>query len=104
MDRVMADFVLDSGWASDIRELSEEAVNRCAASDGLNAGDQRAGGLGCYKQQHDTIQKSTVSAVHRRPKCGRKSTPKMDCVTSAIANRYVNSRRRYKLRLRGSYP
>jgi hypothetical protein len=46
VDSIMADFALDSGWASEVREFGEDAVDRCAASDGLDAGDQRAGGLG----------------------------------------------------------
>jgi hypothetical protein len=44
----MADIVLDFGWASEVRDFGEDAVDRCAASDGLDAGDQRAGGLGRY--------------------------------------------------------
>jgi hypothetical protein len=44
----MADFALDSGWAGEVREFGEDVVDRCAASDGLDAGDQRAGGLGRY--------------------------------------------------------
>jgi hypothetical protein len=44
----MADFALDSGWASEVREFGEDAVDRCAASDVLDAGDQHAGGLGRY--------------------------------------------------------
>jgi hypothetical protein len=50
VDRVVTDFALDSGWTREIRELGEETVERCAANDGLNAGDHRAGGLGWYGQ------------------------------------------------------
>jgi hypothetical protein len=39
MGSIVALFVLDSGWASKVREFGEEAVNRCAASDGLHAWD-----------------------------------------------------------------
>jgi hypothetical protein len=46
VDHVVADFALDSTWASEVRKLGEEAVDRCAASDGLIAGDQRTGSLG----------------------------------------------------------
>jgi hypothetical protein len=42
----MADFALDSGWASEFREFGEDAVDRCDDSDGLDAGNSRAGGLG----------------------------------------------------------
>jgi phage-related minor tail protein len=38
----MEDFETDSGWASEVREFGEEAVDRCAASVGLDAGDQSA--------------------------------------------------------------
>jgi hypothetical protein len=44
----MADIALDSGWAGEVREFDEDAVDRCAASDSLDAEDQRAGGLGRY--------------------------------------------------------
>jgi hypothetical protein len=44
----MADFALDSGWASEVREFGEDAVDRCAGSDGLYVGDQCAGGLARY--------------------------------------------------------
>jgi hypothetical protein len=50
VDSIMADFALDSGWRSEVREFGEEAVDWCAASDGLDAGDQSAGGLGRYGQ------------------------------------------------------
>jgi hypothetical protein len=33
-------FALDSGWAGEVREFGEEAVDRCAATDGLDAGHQ----------------------------------------------------------------
>jgi hypothetical protein len=48
VDSIMAVFALDSGWAGEVRESGEDAIDRCAASDGLDAGDQRAGGLGRY--------------------------------------------------------
>jgi hypothetical protein len=44
----MADFALDSGWPCEFREFGEDAVDRCAVSDGLDAGDQRVVGLGWY--------------------------------------------------------
>jgi hypothetical protein len=56
MDSVVAHFALDSGWASEVREFGEEAVDQCAASDGLDAGDQRAGVLGRYRQRCDPVQ------------------------------------------------
>jgi hypothetical protein len=34
----MKDFVLNSGWKSVLQEFGEDAVDRCAASDGLDAG------------------------------------------------------------------
>jgi hypothetical protein len=37
MDSAMAHFALDSGWAGDVQELGEGAVDRCAASDDLHA-------------------------------------------------------------------
>jgi hypothetical protein len=40
----------------------------------------------------------------KRPNWERKSTPMMGCVTSAMTNRHVKSRRRPKLKLRGSHP
>jgi hypothetical protein len=45
MEGVVAHFALDSGWAREVREFGEETVHWCAASDDLDAGDQRAGGL-----------------------------------------------------------
>jgi hypothetical protein len=56
MDSVMADFALDAGWESEVQEFGEEAVNRCAASDGHDAVDQHADDLGRYGQQCDSIQ------------------------------------------------
>jgi hypothetical protein len=55
MDSAIADLTLDSGWASEVREFGEEAVYRCAASDGLDAGDQRVDGLGRYRKRRDSI-------------------------------------------------
>jgi hypothetical protein len=40
MNSIVVYFSLDSGRVSEVREFSEEAVNRCAAIDGLDAGDQ----------------------------------------------------------------
>jgi hypothetical protein len=40
MDYVVAHFALDSGMPSEVRELGEEAVDRCAVIDGLDAGNQ----------------------------------------------------------------
>jgi hypothetical protein len=40
MDSVVAHFALDSGWAGEVREFGEEAVERCATTDGLDAGNQ----------------------------------------------------------------
>jgi hypothetical protein len=56
MASIMADFAVDSGWEGGVREFGEEAVERCAASDGVNAGDQRVGGLGRYGQRRDSVQ------------------------------------------------
>jgi hypothetical protein len=42
----MADFALNSYGASEVREFGENALDRCAASDGLDTGDERTGGLG----------------------------------------------------------
>jgi hypothetical protein len=56
VDSIMADFALDSGWVCEDREFGEEAVDRCGASDGLDAADQRAGGLGQYGQRRDFVQ------------------------------------------------
>jgi hypothetical protein len=39
MDSVVEHFALDSDWAIEVREFGEEAVDRCAASDGLYAWD-----------------------------------------------------------------
>jgi hypothetical protein len=47
MNVVVAHFALDSGGASEVREFGE-VIDRCTATDGLNAGDQRAGCLGRY--------------------------------------------------------
>jgi hypothetical protein len=38
VDSIMADFALNSGWASEVREFGQDAVTRCAASDGLRLG------------------------------------------------------------------
>jgi hypothetical protein len=48
VDSIIADFALDSGWASEVREFGEDAVDRCTTNDGADAGDQSAGGLGRY--------------------------------------------------------
>jgi hypothetical protein len=45
----VVDFALDSGWASEVQELCEEAIDWCAANDGLNAVDLDAGGLGLVR-------------------------------------------------------
>jgi hypothetical protein len=66
VDCVMADFALESGWTSEARELGKGTVDWCVANDGLNAGDQRAGGLGWYGQRRDSVQKPVVSAVHQK--------------------------------------
>jgi hypothetical protein len=66
MHSVMVDFALDSGWVSEVRELGKEAIDRCAARDGLNAGDQRTGGLGSHGQRRDSAQKPVVSPVHQK--------------------------------------
>jgi hypothetical protein len=50
MDSVVAHFTLDSGWASEVWEFGEEAVDQCAASDGLDAWDQWSGCLGQVRQ------------------------------------------------------
>jgi hypothetical protein len=39
MNSAVSYFALDSGWAGEVRELGEEAVDRNAASDGLHAWD-----------------------------------------------------------------
>jgi hypothetical protein len=39
VNSAVAHFTLDSGWAGELRELSEEAVDRSAASDCLHAWD-----------------------------------------------------------------
>jgi hypothetical protein len=46
MDAIIAYFTLDSRGASEVRELGEEGVDCCTATDGLDAGDQRDDGLG----------------------------------------------------------
>jgi hypothetical protein len=40
MDSVVTHFALDSGWAGEVREFGEEAVDRGAATEGLDAGHQ----------------------------------------------------------------
>jgi hypothetical protein len=72
VDRVVADFSLYSGGASEVRELGEETVDRCVANDGLNAGDQHTGGLGWYGQQRDSVQKPVLSAVHQKAEMRQK--------------------------------
>jgi hypothetical protein len=103
LDRVVVDLVLDSGWTSEVQELGEEAVDRCATNDGLSAGDQRAGGLSWYGQRRDSVQKPVVSAVHQKAEM-RQSTPMMCRVTSATTNLHVKSQRKPKFRLRGIHP
>jgi hypothetical protein len=39
MNSAVVHFGLGSGWASEFRELSEEAVDRSAASDGVHTWD-----------------------------------------------------------------
>jgi hypothetical protein len=56
MEVIMAYFALNSVGASEIQEFGEEAVDRCAAADGLDAGDERAGCLGRYGQRPDLVQ------------------------------------------------
>jgi hypothetical protein len=40
IDSVVAHFALDSSLAGEVREFGEEAVDRCAATDSLDAGNQ----------------------------------------------------------------
>jgi hypothetical protein len=40
MDSVVTHFALDFGWAGEVRKFGEEAVDRCAATDGLDARNQ----------------------------------------------------------------
>jgi hypothetical protein len=100
----VAEFALGSGWASEVRELSEETVNWCVANDGLNAWDQRAGGLGWFEQRRDFFKKRLFRQSTRRAKCVRTYTPMMGRVTSATTNLHVKSRRRPQFRLRGILP
>jgi hypothetical protein len=55
MDIVVTHFALDSGWASEIREFGEEAVDRRAVADGLHAWDLCAGCLGVGRRR-DSVQ------------------------------------------------
>jgi hypothetical protein len=104
VDSITADFALNSGWASEFHEFGEDAVDRCAASDGLDAGDQRAGGLAGTNNDVNSSSIRLFRQSSKRPKWVRKSTPIMGCVTSATTKRRVKSRRTPKLRLRGSHP
>jgi hypothetical protein len=40
MDSIVAHFALDSSGASEVQEFGKKAVDRCAAIDGLDGGDQ----------------------------------------------------------------
>jgi hypothetical protein len=40
VEGVVAHFALNSGGPSEIRDFGEEAVDRCAATDGLDAGSK----------------------------------------------------------------
>jgi hypothetical protein len=40
VDGIVAHFALNSGRPCEVREFSEEAVDRCADTDGLEAGSQ----------------------------------------------------------------
>jgi hypothetical protein len=42
--------LLDYGGASEVRELQEDSVNWCTATDNFRSGGQRAGGLGQKRQ------------------------------------------------------
>jgi hypothetical protein len=37
---VVAHFAMDSGGPSEVREFGEEAIDRCAATEALDAGNQ----------------------------------------------------------------
>jgi hypothetical protein len=63
VDLAVADFSLYSGEASEVHELGEETIDQRVTNDGLNVGDQGAGGLGWYGRR-DSVQKPVVSAVH----------------------------------------
>jgi hypothetical protein len=97
----LADFALDSGWTSEVRELGEEAVDWCVANDGLNVGDQRAGGLGWYEQCRDSVQKPVVSTVYQKAEMRQKVHTDDG---SAMTKLHVKSRRKPKIRLRGIHP
>jgi hypothetical protein len=56
MDGVVAHLALNSGWAGEVREFGEKAVDRCAVADGLHAWDMCAGCFGRDKQRSDPIQ------------------------------------------------
>jgi hypothetical protein len=65
-DSVVVHFTLNCGWVSEVREFGEEAVDRCAASDGLDLWDQPASGLCRYRQRRD--QYAVISAVQQEAK------------------------------------
>jgi hypothetical protein len=70
MNSVMTDFALDSGWASEVREFGEEAVDRCAVADGLYARDPCAACLGWGRQRRDSVQQA-VLAVYQETEMGQ---------------------------------
>jgi hypothetical protein len=67
-DSILADFALDSGWASEVREFGEDAVDRCVAIDGLDPGDQRAGSFDRYVQRVTASSSRLFWQSTRRPK------------------------------------
>jgi hypothetical protein len=48
VDSIMVDFALDSGRPCEVPVFGEDAVDRCAVSDGLDAGGRCVGGLDRY--------------------------------------------------------
>jgi hypothetical protein len=69
----MAPFMLDSGWANEVRKVGEEAVDRCATMMVLTL---RFSGLAASAGTGNEMTPSSrrFRPSTRRPKCERKST------------------------------
>jgi hypothetical protein len=89
VDAVVAYLALDSGWADEVREICEEAVDGCAYFTlgmcvlGVLVGT----GNEVIPSSNRLLRQST-----QRPKWDMKSTPMMGCLTSATTNRHLKSR------------
>jgi hypothetical protein len=65
VDSVVAHLALNSGWAGEVWDFGEKAVDRCAVTDGFHTWNMCTGCFGWGKQRSDLVQQMAVPAVHQ---------------------------------------